>query len=347
MSFNQIHRRRRQFAIGLLALWLAPLTHAALFVQDLRYSASDSLWGPDGSSFSFKADGSASVGIVDLFEYSIGVDSGTVSAGFDGALQATYDDALTAPGSTTINLDWIPDETRALGGLGGFTGARLNTNLGVYANVTALEIFDVLDADYSVDINRRERPDLPDTLSGTDNSSGVSASLDVLIAEAGAELQPSLTSTLDIFSLSGVLGYSRRGSGTVSTTPFTMTDSGINLDFDLPEAGFWDFMLMTDPVLNNLYSSTFGLDLVIFEEHFSISRFETVRNEKNLGTLVSFPGSAFALSFANSVDLGSFSIFVDEWVDNVAVPEPGSLSLLGLGLLSLAMTRRRRRDSVR
>ncbi len=326
--------------IGLLALTPA---QAALFVQELEYDASDSLWGPGGNSFSFEASGSASVGIVDLFEYNIGVDSGTVSASYDGALHATYDDLLSAPGNTTINLDWIPDDARSP--FGGFTGGRLNTDLGVYANVTALGAFDILDVDYAVDINTRERPDIPDTLSGTDSTSGASASIDIFIAEAGAELRPNLTSTLNINSLSGILGYSKRGSGVVSTTPFSMTDSGINLDFNLAEAGFWDFMLMSDPVLNNAYSSSFGLDLVIFEEHLTLSGFKY--NEKNLGTLVSFPGSAFALSFANSVNLGSFSILVEDIVGSVAVPEPGSLSLLALGLLSLGLTRRRLRPAVR
>ena len=102
--------------LSLLLAASAASATPATFSQVLHFttgSPTPSLWGPGQTSSSFGADGSAGIpqvtGPFDVqitpglgVAYDFSASSGSVAANVSGTLQASYDDRLSAPGTSSI-----------------------------------------------------------------------------------------------------------------------------------------------------------------------------------------------------------------------------------------------------
>jgi hypothetical protein len=330
-------------APGLIAaamLCLAVPAQAGLVTSPLDFSASSqSIWGPGGVSLGFNFARSASVPLpfgLGTFSvgYSVGASSGQVWGDVDGRLNASYADFLSAPGETAIVLNF----------LGNPSGGGLHSTIGAHAQLTS-SVGNV-GPDFQLNVDRTFTPalDVPVTASNSLPNVVTLPLIDLLAAEAGVGLGVSQTNSFTPTSVSGTLFYSRQGSGVTSSIPFIVdVTSGLALPVELAEAGTWDFWF-GDSLLNNSFWMSMALDLGVYASTIAGCGPFGVQSCEASYTLVSptiYTGDTFALNFDASATSGRFSIDVLE--EPTAVPEPSSLTLLGLG--GLLMARRRRRKN--
>jgi hypothetical protein len=346
----------KALAIGAFGICLP--VQAAVFTQTLDFHATDqSVWGPGGSiGFDFSNSYGFTVPILDVdasVGYSIGASSGQVSAGFKGDLSAAYMPTLASPGTTFINLGfqgqgpeitwtcllWIGEICVLPFPIVSPGGGQLTSTLGAHAQLTST--LGDIGPDLQLDINKGFVPQLDQTVSGSDSEPNVAQIpiVNLVIGSAGVSMGVTQTDSFTATAINGFLHYSLEGSGIVNSSPFTLpTDAGLILPVSLTEPGTWDFWFV-DQTLDNIFSTSLDMDLGLFVNHPCFPEvWNTCTENFNLISPTIYSGDPFALAFNSISNLNGFSILVNE----AAIPEPGTLALLGLGLAGLVATRRRK-----
>lgn len=306
----------------------------ATFSQGLSFatgSPTPSLWGPGKTSSSFGADGSAGIPqVTGAFgvqitpglgvAYDFSASSGSVAANVSGTLQAGYDDRLSAPGTSSIAVGFTP------------TAGSFSTSLGVSADLTGYVDripfgsrwdFCFYCQDWSLGTGSSATPGFGVTRSGSDSVSvaGVGPSFGSL-ASAQANINATQTSRFRLDELTGLLAYENQTTGTNGVLPLALTAGMSFLDVALAEPGIWDFGFL-DLALDNTFSSTMGASL-----SFDIDVFAVIEESWTFAGLDLLNTGGFALDLGERSIATAFSITV--------IPEPGTVLLLGSGLLGLA-----------
>jgi len=315
-----------------LLLALAGSAHASpmTFSRALQFNTgTQSLWGPGGSTASFGASGSASVFIPPFGPtvgagYSAGASAGTVSGTLGGSLSASYDDMLSLPGTTSIDL-----------GFAGVTG-NVQSHLGARFDVTGfvhnLPVYGPWDfcvycANYALDTSITLAPTLGTQRTGADSFGVAGVGPDIGIASAQVTLNANQTARFTPSAITGAMTYMHRESGVERSILFALSSVSV-LDPILDLMGTWDFVFSKLDVTNS-FNSTIGANLSI--DVSAVGLFSKNFPFANVSLLNTSP---FGLDFATLAPIAAFSITV--------VPEPGTLLLLGLGLGGLAASGRRR-----
>lgn len=346
-------------ALALGALGLCLPVQAALFTETLDFSATDqSMWGPGagGVGFDFSDSYGFTVPIlgVDAYVgYSIGASSGQVSARFKGDLTAGYMPTLASPGTTFIDLSfqgqgpeihwtcilWIGDICVIPLPIVTPGGGQLTSTLGAHAQLTSS--LGNIGPDLTLDIDKGFVPQLDQTVSGSDSEPNV-AQIPIVnlgIGSAGVSMGVTQTDYFTATAIKGFLHYALEGSGIVNSSPFTLsTDSGLTLPVTLTEPGTWDFWFV-DQTLDNVFSTSLAMDLGLFVNYPCVPDvWNTCTENFNLISPTIYSGDPFSLAFNSITSPNGFSILVNE----AAIPESGTLALLGVGLAGLVATRRRK-----
>lgn len=329
-------RRACLYLVAGLAFLNAASLQAATFNQTLDYDAvNQGIWGPAGASVGFNYSnsigfdiplglGTASVG------YAVVANSGTVSADFDGDLKVNYIESMAAPGIANLSLSFEgkgPETSPPICFFGvcipgiDIPSGSLNSDFGARAQLTS-SVGNV-GPDFTLDINRTFNPGLGNTINGSDSVTAAQvAVIDVIAAEAGVEMGVTQETSFIANAVTGDLLYSRQGSGVTNSVPFSIDESGMNLNVNLTEAGIWDFWF-DDPVLDNDFSTSFFLDLGLYASTVAGCGdflLESCEASKDLLSLKMLGIDPFPLDFGLSSDMGSFSIEVAALVSPVPVP---------------------------
>ncbi len=321
------------------AICLAVPAQAGLITSSLDFSADkQSIWGPNAINLGFDYTRSASVPLpfgLGTFSvgYSVAASSGQVWGDVSGRLDASYVDVLAAPGTTSIGLGFLGDTS----------GGSLHSTIGAHAQLTS-SVGNV-GPDFQLNVNKTFTPVLDQQVTGSNSLPNIVTLplVDVVAAEAGVGMGVSQTDRFTPNGVSGTLFYSRQGSGIENHVDFLVDlSSGLTLPVDLTEAGTWDFWF-GDSLLNNSFRTSMALDLGVYASTVAGCGTLGLHSCETSYTLVSptiYTGDAFGLDFNPSAPSGRFSI--DVLGQPTAVPEPSSLTLLGLGGLAMVGRRRRR-----
>ncbi len=340
-------------AIGALIVGASSIgAHAALVSTEqlLNFDAGkQSLWGLGGVAASFNASGS--VGSSTLgFNYSAQASTGTVEqASFDGLLHYTYNDTSMLGTRDLLTFNFTGNSNGGL--FETLFGASLETNYQILGGEGCIYCRGA-----SLNVEKTFTPELDIPFSGSDTATPATAevgpNIGVASGTAGVDIDVRQTSTLEGTGISGAITAVNRATGDVRNVGLSVADNGFfNVDLGLDLAGLWDVTL-SSLTLDNSFFSSFAMNLVPFVQYtIGVGCGDAGRDSDN-GLLCGGDGRAdwnlanislgstqsFALTF-NQLDLAPFTIDVRDQV--ASVPEPDTLTLLGIGLLSLAALRRR------
>lgn len=308
-----------------LAALSAPVTtsHAVSFS-----SGTQSLWGPGGSTASFRKSGSASF-FLPPFGPTLGAgylataSAGTVSGNAVATIAASYDDTLAAPGAASVQL--------RVAGLTGNVATNLGARFDVTGSVHDIPFFGPWDFcfwcnNYQLDTNIT-LGGMGAQRTGTDSFALAGVAPDIAVASAKLNLNANQTARFTPTHLTGTLAYTHRDTGTTRSLAFTLA-SLVELMPQLDLAGIWDFRF-SGLDLHDLFSTTIGANLSV-----DIDVFGLVSHSFPFGNVSLLNTPSFELDFAAASPFQAFSILV--------VPEAGTLLLFVAGNAGLLLVGRRR-----
>lgn len=308
-------------------------------------SGQESIWGA-GQGASFQRSGSFG-GDVAKVSYSVRADTGSASVNYNGNLGYSYQDSVTLGQAATLDLGFLGGASRLVSAFGAGFDTKYDVNvLGININGC------IFCKDYDTNINKGFRSTLGGRVSGDDafELARVEFGPNIVIASAtvGATADVTHTSTFSASAIRGTVEATNRATGTKKQTGFSLAASGLNLDLGLDELGLWDVTVKGLNLVNNL-NSAFGVGLNLFAgAHIGVNCGDPWSDNDNEFGCISDVGvfkevghialgSADKMLGFNTLDLKPFSINVLA----AAVPEPGTVSMLGLALVALAFVRRR------
>lgn len=343
------HRSRMTGALLITSLAMMAGSVSAALVstgQAVKFnSGQESIWGA-GQGVNFRKSGSFG-GSTAKVGYNVRASSGTATVAYNGSLGYTYDDTVTLGQAATLDLGFLGGASRLVSAFGAGFDTTYNLNaLGININGC------IFCKSYDTDINEAFTAKLGGEASGRDafELARVEFGPNVIVGSAtvGSTADVSHASKFKASAITGTLEALNRGTGTSKLLNFSLADAGLSLDLGLDELGLWDITLKGLNLVNNL-NSAFGIDLNLFAgAHLGFDCGDPWSNDdngffcggdvgvfKNVGA-VSL-GSVNKMLGFNTLNLNPFSINVQA----AKVPEPGILSLFGLGLVALGFMRRR------
>lgn len=334
-------RPPRRLASGLAATGLALLLASGATALPMTGSwgvdfraNSQSLWGPGGSKADFGASGSLSAGAFGL-SYDAGASTGTVSGNVRGTVQASWDDQLAAPGTATVGLRYQGGSSRLSTALGAHLDVTADVSVSVPLVGSVDESFCLFCKDYDLDTSITFNSSLGTQRTGTGSFTGVGFGPNLLVAGGSVDVDVAQDVKFTPTGVTGLLRATNQSTGSVRGVGFDLADaigtSFLDLDLDLDETGIWDVSLV-DLDLVNRFLTTFGLDLnaTVWWDLILAGDSKTW----NLAGIDLFDSPTFGLDFGKLSPIAAFQIAV--------VPEPGTLLLLGAGVLGLVRFGRQR-----
>ena len=318
------------------------LAHAATTSFNTNFSATQSLFS-GGASAGFNESGSTggSIGI----SYSAVANSGTVNAGVNGQIAATYNDIISTPNTaTTINLKFnggassVSSQLGANANVSGFLGFCAIPNplpFGPSCVTSINESFSLLNEGLFLTpgTNFNANLGVKSSANVADSAIGFGPNIDLIIGDLGAVVNLDVDQTIDFTpqNIDGILSYRNRNSGDMFAMPFLM---GITDMIDITTVdlgpGIWDFSLL-DMDLGNLFRNDVNLELRPTINYVLGEWPSAGSSPISLGLV----DESFALDFNTLMATNLFSIKV--------VPVPAAVWLFGSGLLGLIGIARRKK----
>jgi hypothetical protein len=316
--------------VGVLLLGVSGNVQAVSFDLDF-FAPAQSFWGPGQSAASFSRSGS--FGTSDGLKYTLGASTGTVQVQNNGVLNLDYSSSARA-----MNLSFVGDRS----------GGALTTALGASANLRAfvdtkipVPILPDIPIKGSVDIFNKTlglqtvqpfTPSIAHPVVGIANLTPHIPVVPLGLASLDAVLNVRQTSSFTADKISGLLDVQSASFPAQSLqVPFSLTsNSSIKLPLGL-SGGEWN-VSASRLVLDNSFNTKFQYNLGVGASFIGniISPIQATA-----GNIPIFSSRTFGLAF-NQLSTPSERLSVP-----FSSPEPGTVLLLGSGLVGLLAWRRK------
>ncbi len=324
-------------ACGVVLTLATTVAPAATSTTTTNFNATDSLFGLS-AGFNINGDTRSVLGNTLGIEYGASANTGTVNAGVNGSIRATYDDVINGS-STNVALNY-------LGGLSSLSSAfGANAFVDAFVNVTIPIPFlpdfpinatvNILDEGFFLAPSRTFNANLGVGVSDTDQDTAAAPAVTIVPVPvlddvaAGVDLDIRQTIRLTPNSLDGILRGVNRSNGNVVAQGFGIGASDFtSVALAGLDAGIWDFSIL-DIDLFGLFRNDVSM---VINPFITLPVFSDFRP----GTLATIPlfGQEFGLDFNTLTRNNVFSILV--------TPIPAAIWLFGTALLGfIGMSRRR------
>lgn len=357
----------KQMVLALFLLLSAPVPGQTFTTNDSWVFRSDvaagqNMWGPGTSPVNHKYEDHFGIDSGMLkgtgIAYDLQADTGTVSGNVEGQIKAQYDNHLTTPGKTKIQLSYngIPDESKISTNFGATLGATPHFKVDLPWWVNALPPLFVPDIDISLPINMLNASinldkdfttGLNQTTSTVEHMEPLALGFDLVLANFALELGIKQSLSFKPETIKGTMKYTHLETQTERTMDIVFPGEGeaqlLDLEVDLDLPGHWEFSLENFMIGDNVFSQdldlfmalVLGIPILTFEAKYETTLFDFFDLFQSQEFKLDFLAHGFDGDDTTIDRLGRFHVHVD------SVPVPGAIWLLGSGLLALVGMRRK------